>query len=224
MNFVLELKFRSVTIGKPTYINKWDALRFSNEGSQFIDNEQVSYRQIGFSALTPKIRFQPFKNLPTLTFQHSISIPLSFKNDGGFLDWGSPSLYNDLFFDKEVGSKSSFFFQLGVYLENIGSSLVRAANGYYQFSTPMTFIYQHFPSRKTTLYALLNAAPQWGYSVTDDGDQLTIIPDSYSQFGGGIKYFVIDSLQIELLYTKFFTSRIGSQSSTYNFGVRYFGW
>lgn len=224
VNFSLSAKLRSVTVGPSNLIDRFEALDFSNDGPLFLDGEQIGFRKIGVSALIPRIKYQPFSSFPNLSFQHGIAIPLNFSEQGGFLDWGSPSLYNDAFYDYELGSKVSLFFQLSAYLENIGSSLFRSSDGYYQLSFPMTFIYQYFPSKNTTLYILTNAAPQWGFSVSQDGDKVDTINDSYGQLGIGVKQFITDRLQLELLYTKFFSSKENSPAATYNLGFRYFGW
>ena len=224
INFMLDLKFRSVTTGDQTVIGRWEALKFGSEGSTIIDGEEVSFRNIGVSAIIPRIKYQPFNELPNLSVQHAIAIPTNYGESGGFLDWGSPSIYNDLLYDIPVGAKSSIYLQASLWLENIGSAFFRSADGYYQFSVPFTFIYQYFPSRKTTIYSLVNVAPQWGYAVSNGGDTVDVISDGYQQLGIGIKQYVSESFQVELLYSKFFTAREGSEASTYNLGIRYFGW
>ncbi|NNF35428.1 MAG: DUF547 domain-containing protein [Saprospiraceae bacterium] len=224
VNFAVDIKWRSVSFGDSDRISMFDALSHGNEGQTVIDDREVSFRKFGVSAIIPRVKYQPINTRPNLSIQHSIAIPTNYGTDGGFLDWGSPSIYNDVFYDITVNSKSSIFLQASVWLENIGGALFRQSDGYYQFSTPLTFIYQYFPSRKTTLYALVNAAPQWGYSVSDGGSDVTVVNDAYQQLGLGIKQYITEETQLELLYTKFFTARANSSAATFNVGVRYFGW
>jgi hypothetical protein len=224
VNYALDVKWRAVSFGDAGRIGKFDALRHGNEGRLFEDDVEVSFRKFGVSALIPRVKYQPINTRPNFSIQHSIAIPTNFGTDGGFLDWGSPSIYNDFFYDITTSSKSSIFLQASIWLENIGGALFRRSDGYYQFSLPLTFIYQYFPSRKTTLYALVNVAPQWGYSVSGGGSELTVIDDAYQQLGLGIKQYITEETQLELLYTKFYTARENSSAATFNLGIRYFGW
>ena len=202
VNFSIDLKWRAVSFGDANLIGEFDALRHGNEGSTQVNNEEVTFRKIGISAIIPRIKYQPINTRPNLSIQHSVAIPTNYGSDGAFLDWGSPSIYNDVFYDITTGSKSSIFLQLSIWLENIGGALFRQSDGYYQFSTPFTFIYQYFPSRKTTIYSLINVAPQWGYSVTEGGNNVNAIEDGYQQLGLGIKQYVTEETQIELLYSR----------------------
>ncbi len=224
INLIMELKVRSVSFGDTYRLGFFDALRFSTEGSSINNGREVTFRNAGVSAIIPRIKYQPFHELSTLTFQTGIAIPTQFEGQGGFLDWGSPSIYHDVFYDQDIGAKSSIFFQMGIWIENIGGSFFRKRDGFYQFSTPLTFIYQYFPNRNTTLFALVNSAPQWGYSVSNSGRDIEVIPDSYSQYGIGIKQFVSSKLQLEVLVSSFHTSRFQSQAATYNFAIRYYHW
>ncbi len=224
VNFAVDLKWRSVSFGDANLIGRFDALKHGNEGSTKVNDEEVSFRKFGVSAIIPRVKYQPVNSRPNLSIQHSIAIPTNYGSDGGFLDWGSPSIYNDVFYDITAGSKSSIFLQASIWLENIGGALFRQSDGYYQFSLPLTFIYQYFPTRKTTLYTLVNVAPQWGYSVVDGGKTVTTINDSYQQLGIGIKQYMTEETQLELLYTRFYTSRENSSAATFNLGIRYFGW
>ena len=224
INFSLDFKWRAVSFGNANEVSMFDALNHGNEGSTLQGDEEISFRKIGLSAIIPRVKYQPFNTRPNLSVQHAIAIPTNYGSDGAFLDWGSPSIYNDVFYDITTSSKSSIFLQASVWLENIGGALFRQADGYYQFSIPLTFIYQYFPSRKSTIYGLVNVAPQWGYSVSGSGANVDVINDSYQQIGVGVKQYISEATQLELLYTKFFTARENSSASTFNLGIRYFGW
>lgn len=222
LNVGLDMRIRGVSrsIGD----GRFDALRFANDG--FIS--ESSYTRSGISAIGPRIKYQPWKQLGNVTVQHILFFPTmrdaGGNNETGFIDWGSPVLWNDLFFDQGLGAKSSIFVQAGLYLENINRAAFRAADGYWQLSTPVTLIYNYFASTKSTFYALLGSSPRWGYSVSNGGDDLQVIPDDFSQFGAGYKYFITDEIQAEVLYTRFNTVVPGRSANTYNLGVRYYHW
>lgn len=218
VNYALELRLRSVTIGPEAIIGQWEALRLSNSGP----------RRIGVSAITPKIKYQLIRTVPNLTVQHSLSIPLTFDGEGGqgrpFLDWNTPSIYNDIYYDTNLTDRLSLFLQVGMYIESIGAVVVPSRDGYFQYSSPITVIYSYFPTEKSTIYALMNAAPRWGYQFSNAGSEFTTFPDHYNQLGLGYKYFVTNGWQLEILYTKFFTNRQNVSAATFNLGARYYGW
>lgn len=222
INVGLDMRIRGVSraIGD----GRFDALRFANDGH----NDVGGYTRSGISAIGPRIKYQPWKHLGNVTVQHILFFPTmrgaGGNNENGFIDWGSPVLWNDLFYDQELGSKSSVFVQAGLYVENINRSLVRAGDGYWQLSTPITLIYNYFASKKSTFYALVGSSPRWGYSVSNGGDDLQVIPDDFSQFGGGYKYFITDAIQAEVLYTRFYSVVPGRSANTYNVGIRYYAW
>lgn len=227
LNWAVELKFRSVTEGKSADINTFSSLAFANKGYEQTTNGRKLSR-IGLSAITPKIRYQPNKSIAGLTIQHGLSIPLIFSEaeggaNTGYLDWSTPSLYNDLFYDTNLSAKTSLFIQLGLYLENVGSLVVPSRDGYLQFSSPLTLIYSYFPTKKSTFYGMINAAPKWGYQFSNGGEDFDAFPDHFNQYGLGYKYFLTDNLQFELLYTKFYGVKADRSAATYNLGFRYFG-
>lgn len=226
-NWAIELKFRSVTEGPNSLISPFSSLKMANAGyTQRTEGRTLS--RIGLSAITPKIKYQPNKSIAGLTIQHSLAIPLIFSgaeggDDTGYLDWSTPSILNDIYYDTNLSTRTSMFLQLGLYLENAGSLVVPSRDGYFQFSTPITLIYSYFPNSKSTFYGLINAAPKWGYQFSNSGEDFNSFPDHYNQYGLGYKYFLTDALQMELLVTKFYGVKTERSAATYNLGFRYFG-
>ena len=228
LNVGLELKLRSASGGNNDVIGLWDALKFSNEGVVDPQISQNTYRRSGLTAIGPRIKYQPFTSIGNITFQHTLFIPTIGEaegggDNGGFLDWGAPSLLNDLFYDQEVGAKGSIFVQVGLHFENMNTAFFRSGDGYYQVSTPVSVIFSHFTTAKSTFYFLINATPRWGYNVSNGGDDVSVFPDDFNQYGIGYKYFVTPKLQAEVLVTKFNGVVQDRSAATYNFGVRYFG-
>ena len=133
--------------------------------------------------------------------------------------------WNQLYWDKAISPKLSIFAEADLLLENIGDVMFKKESGYYQISTPLTFIVSYFPRDEIIIYGLSGYAPQWGTSVqVPAGDEpvtadTTYVP--YNQLGLGIKYLFGKRYQIELLATDFNETQENSTAATYNFGFRY---
>lgn len=227
LNIGVEVKLRAASGGNNAVIGLWDALKFSNEGIVDPQISQNTYRRAGLTAIGPRIKYQPFESIGNVTFQHTLFVPTIREaeggSNGGFLDWGAPSLLNDLFYDQEIGTKGSIFLQVGLHFENMNTAFFRSGDGYYQVSTPVSVIFSHFTTVNSTFYFLINATPRWGYNVSNGGDDVTIFPDDFNQFGIGYKYFITPKIQAEILLTKFNGVVQDRSAATFNFGVRYFG-
>ncbi len=227
LNVGLDLKFRSVSSGPTNTIGLFDALNIRTQDRTATEYDNISESaRFGITQIGPKIKYQPVKNIPGLTFQHSLYIPLLFNGEGGgtkdYIDWGSPSFYTDLYFDHQLTQNVSLFLQLGIYGENLGETFLGLKDGYYQLATPITTIINYFPTKKATVYFLVNSAPQFGFSRSNG--TTTTIPNHYNQYGLGCKYFITDHFQGEVLVTKFSSVVDGRKAATYNLGIRYFGW
>lgn len=227
MNIGFEIRFRSVSSGPEQINGIFDALKFRNRNISDTEYGDIKYSsRIGLTQIGPRIKYQPIKSISGLTFQHTLHIPLVSNGEGTgskpFIDWGSPTLFNDIFFDQTLTQKTSLFLQIGAYVENINGAVIGQTSGYWQFSTPITTIVNYFPNKKATLYFLINAAPQFGYSV--NGSEFTPVPNHYNQYGLGYKYFIADKVQAEVLVTRFSSVILERKAATYNFGVRYYGW
>lgn len=222
LNVGIDARIRGVSRGVDD--PRFAALNFANEGF----TASNTYTRSGLSAIGPRIKYQPWANLGNVTVQHILFFPTVRDGGGngetGFIDWGSPVLWNDIFYDQELSDKTSFFVQAGLYLENINRATFRAGEGYWQLSTPINLIFNYFHDDKSTFYALLGSSPRWGYNVSNGGDDLQVIPDDFSQFGAGYKYFISDAIQAEVLYTRFYSVVPGRSANTYNIGVRYYHW
>lgn len=222
LNVGIDARIRGVSRGIDD--PRFAALNFANDGFTG-DND---YTRSGLSAIGPRVKYQPWADLGNITFQHILFFPTTRDGGGnsetGFIDWGSPVLWNDIFYDQELTDKTSFFVQAGLYFENVNRATFRAGEGYWQLSTPVNLIFNYFHDDKSTFYALMGTSPRWGYNVSNGGDDIQVIPDDFSQFGAGYKYFITDAIQAEVLYTRFYSVVPGRSANTYNIGVRYYHW
>ncbi len=225
LNIGLDVRIRSTVKGNKSAVSSFNALNFRGSQRDTDENgEIIKSTRAGISAIGLKVKYQISSWSPNLTFQHVLYIPTASADFTGFFDWDSPYLLNDVYFDRELNDKSSIFVDVGFYIENMNSALFRSGDGYYQISTPLTLIYSYFPTKKSTVYALGNMVPKWGVNVSQGGDEASVAWDPFWQVGVGFKYFLTDKLQAEVLYTKFYSNTEDRTASTYNFGVRYYGW
>lgn len=225
INIGIDLRIRATTTGTTDQISTFGALRFpSAQINTNANGEQISTGRAGLSAVGLRIKYQPLRRYKNLTVQHIVYTPTIQYNEAGFLDWESPYVFNDVFYDKLFGTKHSIFASAGLHVENINGALLGTSDGFYQVSTPINVIYSYFPTKKATLYLLANYAPRWGTSVSNGGQDAVSDWVPFGQLGAGYKYFITDDIQAEVLYTKFYDNIQGRSADTYNIGVRYYGW
>lgn len=226
LNLGFELKFRSANQNFREASSAWEALSFRNKGLAKDAFGDSQYSRIGLTAFGPRIKYQPIADIPNISIQHTLHIPLGSNLEGdtlnGFLDWSHPTMINQLFFDQDLGSSFSLFLEAGLVVENIGPSFFKQGSGLHQISNPINIITSYFPDNKTTFYLLINATPRWRIQV-NDLLQSVRESDAYSQYGIGYKYFVTNDLQLEFLYTIFNGSQNNRSARTFNLGVKYFG-
>ena len=226
LNWGLDLKMRSVTEFQGVLQPTFEALKFKNDG--FTDGpDGTGYSRTGLTALGLRIKYSPVKRLPNLSIQNTLYLPLADELEGGhgsgtgFIDWGGPSFYTQVFLDSEMTAKTSLFIEVSAIVENMGSAFFQNASGYYQLSTPLTVIFSYYPQWRHTLYALFNAAPQWGNAYDENTDQTTVSYVPYNQFGLGYKYFITRRILAEGIFTRFFDVEPNAKIYTYNLGIRY---
>jgi len=225
LNVGLDIRYRATQQGQSDRLGTLGGLFvFGESTEQDTAGETVKAARAGVSAIGLRVKYQPVKTISNFTIQHIVYIPTISNGNKAFLDWESPYIISDAYYDKTIGKKSALFASLGLHIENINSAFFRSSNGYYQVSTPVTGIYSYFPSDKSTLYFLANAAPRWGYNITGDGSESDAIWDPYGQVGVGFKYFLFDNFQVEVLYTQFFGNQDDFLANTINFGTRYYAW
>lgn len=226
LNIGFDIRLRSVNQNFRENSSSWEAFKFKNDGLVVDSTGELYYSRVALTGIGPKIKYQPLKNIPNITFQHTLLIQLGADLEGseseGYIDWNNPILINQIFYDQDLGSNLSLFLEAGLTIESFGGSLFRQAEGFNQVSTPVNIIFSYFMDDRSTLYGLLNATPRWANTVDEDLE-LMRRSDPFNQFGIGYKYFFTDDLQMEVLYTAFNGSIPGRKASTFNLGFRYFG-
>lgn len=226
LNIGFDVRLRSVNQNFRENTSSWGAFKFKNEGLAVDSTGELNYSRTGLTGFGPKIKYQPLKNIPNITLQHTLLLPIGKDLEGnetqGYIDWNQPILINQLFYDQDLSSTLSLFMEAGLTIENLGGRLFRQSSGFYQLSTPVNIIMSYFMDDKSTLYGLLNATPRWANTVNEEL-VLDRRSDPFNQFGIGYKYFFTDNLQMEALYTFFNGSIPGRKARTFNIGFRYFG-
>ena len=222
LNIGLDLRLRSTQVGVPEELATLGALNFPiSEHITNANGETIRSTRSGLAAVGLRIKYQPIKEIRNLTFQHLIYVP-TIGSGNTFLDWESLYILSDAYYDQTLGNNGAIFVSGGLHIENMNAAFFQSGDGYYQMSVPFTAIYSYFPTEKTTLYALANIAPRYG--LNSENANTATSWDPYAQLGAGIKYFVTDDFQAEILYTKFFTNMEHRTAATYNLGLRYYGW
>lgn len=225
-NIGFDFRVRSVNQNFRENTSSWDAFKFRNEGLAIDSTGELNYSRIGLTGIGPKVKWQPLKNIPNITVQHTLLIPIGSDLEGneseGYIDWNKPTFINQIFYDQDLSNNLSLFLEAGMTIESLGGSLFRRSAGFYQLSTPVNIIMSYFMDDKSTLYGLINSTPRWANTVSEDLE-LSRRSDPFSQYGIGYKYFFTDKLQMEVLYTFFNGTITERKARTFNIGFRYYG-
>ena len=209
-NVGLLLEFRSNVIGGRDAL---DVFSF--------DGENGTARS-GFTSFAPAVKFNPFKNVSNFTVQTAVHIPLiDQETDGGvFLDQKGFIFQNRFFYDYTFpGDKWQLFTELNAEY-NFGKKAVRDANfdtveGSFANNslnlTPGVFL-SYFPSQKFTVLGLVQHSQR--FDLGNDFSQ------DFTAVGGGAKYQLNKTLNIEALYTNFVRGNDTGLGQTFNLGLR----
>ncbi len=215
-NLGMDVNIKSVFIdpskGSPTNL-------FAFSGSR---SEQRS----AVTAFGPKIKINPFKKLNNLSIQSAFWIPVaaSSEGDGGgrpWLDYERFTSWTQVFYDKPLGIN----FQLCVEMDLLfrfskpADSYLNNQHKTNTFGVPSSVFLSYFVNAKTTLYAMTQYAPTIEYNAKIGPG--IISASDYVQAGLGLKYQLSSALNLELLYTNFFTSANGGAGNTFNLGVKF---
>lgn len=216
-NIGFDSKIRSVANNTQTAAQPLEFLNFANNDV----NETGSYNRFQQTAFGPRVKYTPFKKFGNISVQQTLYLPLGKNLEGGngkgFADWQGVSLWNQLFYDTQIGDKFALFAEVDIFLENFTAAFTD--NYFWQFSTPMTIIPSYFPTPKIIVYALIGSAPQWQFSKSAGFESnKTYAP--YNQYGLGFKYQITSNWLAEVLYTEFIKDS-ATTSRTFNFGIRY---
>ena len=199
-NVGLLLEFRSNAIGGRDAL---DVFSF--------DGEKGSARS-GFTSFAPAIKFNPFKKVSNFTVQTAFHIPLvdNETEDGVFLDQKGFIFQNRFFYDYTFpGDKWQLFTELNSEY-NFGKKEDSFANNSLRL-TPGVFL-SYFPSQKFTVLGLVQHS-----QLIDLGNDFS---QDFTALGGGAKYQLNKTLNIEALYTNFVRGNDTGLGQTFNIGLR----
>lgn len=198
-NVGLLLEFRSNVIGDR---NALDVFKF--------DGEANSARS-GFTSFAPAIKFNPIKNVSNFTIQTALHIPLvdNETENGVFLDQKGFIFQNRFFYDYNISDQWQLFTELNAEY-NFGKKENSFANNSIGL-TPGVFI-SYFPSQKSTILALVQHSQR-----IDAGNDFA---QNFTAVGGGGKYQISKTLNIEALYTNFVGGKNTGLGQTFNIGLR----
>ncbi len=199
-NVGLLLEFRSNVIGGRDAL---DVFSF--------DGENATARS-GFTSFAPAVKFNPLKNVSNFTVQTAFHIPLvdNEVENGVFLDQKGFIFQNRFFYDYTFpGDKWQLFTELNTEY-NFGKKENSFANNSLNL-TPGVFL-SYFPSQKFTVLGLVQHSQR-----IDLGNDFS---QDFTAVGGGAKYQLNKTLNIEALYTNFVRGNDTGLGQTFNIGLR----
>ncbi len=200
INLGLILEFRSNVIADR---NALDVFSF--------DGEHGTARS-GLTSVAPSVKFVPFASVSNFSIQSSFFIPLvdNEVEDGVFLDQNGFTWQNRFFYDHTfAGGDWQIFAELNSEL-NFGDKEKSFANNSLNL-TPGIFL-SYFPSSKFTILALTQHSQR--IDLGNDFEQ------DFTAVGGGAKYQLTDTLNLEALYTNFVRGNNTGLGETFNIGLR----
>lgn len=171
------------------------------------------HNRSGLSSIAPAIKFTPFKRWARFAIQSSLSFPVfsgAETQNGIFLDQKGKTFQNRFFYDYLAPNGS-----VQIYTEintqyNFGKKENSFANDSFGISPGIFFSY--FPSPNTTLLLL---AQHYNLFAINNG-----FSQDYSALGGGAKFQLNQTLNLELLYANFIRGKDSGIGQLFNIGLR----
>jgi hypothetical protein len=198
-NVGFHLEYRSNTINGLGVLNPF----------QFKETPEQRH---GLSRIAPSIKVAPFKNMNNLSIQSAFSIPLfDLETDHGvYLDQKGFIWQNKVFYDySSINGIFQIFTELNTEY-NFGKKEDSFANDSLRVSPGIFFSY--FPNENLTVLGLIQHASL--IAINNEFSQ------DYSAYGGGAKYQLSPTLNVEVLYTNFFRGNSTGLGQTFNLGLR----
>ena len=166
----------------------------------------------GFTSFAPAVKFNPIKSLSNFTIQTAIHIPLvdNETENSVFLDQKGFIFQNRFFYDYMFPSGDwQLFTELNTEY-NFGKKEDSFANNSLNL-TPGLFL-SYFPNQEFTILALVQHSQR-----IDTGNNFA---QDFTALGGGAKYQLNKTLNIEALYTNFVRGNNTGLGQTFNIGLR----
>ncbi len=174
------------------------------------DNERA---QAGLSGIGPKIRWIPFRRVPRLSIQSTLYFPVKKDMEGRlsgkpFLEYDRIFLWTQINMDRMLHPQWQIYGGVDLWFRSDYSFDPQR----FLLSTPLKMILSWFPDEKSAFYFLTEWTPTFGEPL---------ISSYYLQSGLGFKYFILEQLEGELLFTSFFLGKNSGAGKTFNLGLRY---
>ncbi len=198
-----------------------------NSAFTIFNFENNAMSRTALATIGPKIKFNPVQKWKRFSIQSAFWIPVAKdleadSLDEPWLDYNRYTFWNQFFYDKPIGAKFQIFTEVDLlfripkrrshYVNNIPKPI--------SLSIPMSVFLSYFPSRKSTVYAMVQSTPQASSAIQFSNENQYGF-NYYAQAGIGSKYQLTGHLNIEILATKFFYAINNGAGFTYNLGVRY---
>ena len=207
LNTGFDVYFRSSSF-RPADTSPLDVLRFDNSPSA-----RTAIAYIG-----PKFKYAPFQT-KGLSIQTTILLPVArdlqgrvdaedASNDRPFLDHDGCTFLQQFFYDRTLSSRFSLFAEAALWARLDRRFDLNRSSVF----TPFKGFLSYFPTNKVTIYGMTEWAPSWGQNI---------LYGFYTQSGVGAKYQLTNHLEIEALYTYFWTGKNSGAGQTCNIGLRY---
>ncbi|QTE22108.1 hypothetical protein [Polaribacter cellanae] len=163
----------------------------------------------GLSSFAPAVKIQPIENVGNFSIQSAFHIPL-FKDeknaDGVFLDQTAYTFQNRFFYDYTLPSGDwQLFTELNTEY-NFGAETSFANNTF--VLAPGVFM-SYFPSDKSTVLGFVQHYQRFGDFTQD-----------FTALGFGGKYQLNQTLNLEVLYSKFVRGEDTGLGQSFNIGLR----
>lgn len=222
INVGFDVNFKGVRYDADTTSSPLEVLSFTRT-----DTSRMALTSFG-----PKVKFSPFKKLDHFSIQSAFWVPVAPTLEGTpWIDRDRYTWWNQFFYDY------SFLKNFQVFTEaDLLFYLSKDRTKPHTLQTPLSLFLSWFPTGNSTVYGMIQYAPTYQEKASNNEDaKLGLAPfeykhqtnaewsyvGHYAQTGIGAKYQVLKNLEVELLYTNFFTGKAQGAGSTYNIGLRY---
>ncbi|WJJ98098.1 hypothetical protein [Algibacter luteus] len=210
INIGVIFEFRSNVIGNRDAL---DVFKFDGDANT---------ARSGLTSIAPSIKFVPFSSVNNFSIQSSLVIPLidNEVENNVYFDQKGFTWQNRFYYDYTFeGNQFQLFSELNSEF-NFGKKQEFGTNGNStqgSFAnnslrlTPGVF-FSYFPSSKFTILALAQHS-----QLIDLGNNFE---QNFTAVGGGTKYQLTDTLNLEALYTNFIRGNDSGLGQTFNLGAR----
>jgi hypothetical protein len=174
------------------------------------------FNRLILGSVGPRIKFIPFKALPTFSIQSTFLFPVAAQQESPSFTGHDRYTWNTQFFyDLKINESWRIFAETGF--------LYRIKRYDYQtsfFNIPTSLFLSYFPNSRVTLYGFGQYSPAFR-KQSNEIDQIFGLSNWYTQIGVGVKYQLATRLGLELSYGNFILSRKDGAGEVINFGIRY---